>query len=105
MPVLSIIRNGLPARSWIHPAYPVTELKPNCPGEFVFEVLEADGEPLKDDIGQRYLLTADGGQVFWGELLSLTPCTSTVAGLALMRNRPALRGVLRVFPDANEIIN
>jgi hypothetical protein len=80
-------------------------LRPKNAGEFTFEILKRDAKALERFLGQQHLLSADGGQVFWGELISLTPCVSTVPGLALMRQRPALRGVLRVYPDATGAAN
>lgn len=104
MTTISIIREGRPAVILAH-VFPVTELLPERAGDFVFELLSRDGNSLKRYFGQKNLLSADGGQVFWGELMSLTPCTSTVPALSLMRDRPALRGILRVYPDAITPVN
>lgn len=100
MTTISVVKSN-PFRAIIWASvFPVNDLRPGCAGEFIFEILKRDGEPLKRDFGQKQLMSADGGQVFWGELISLTPCTSTVPALAMMRDRPALPGVLRVYPDA-----
>lgn len=62
-----------------------------------FEILEADARTLQSLVGTRHLLSCDGEEVFWGELVSLKPCTSTARGLAMMGDKPALRGLIRIF--------
>jgi hypothetical protein len=104
MTTISIVRDGGQATN-LASVFPVNELIPDRAGEFVFEILERDGKGLERYFGQKHLLSLDGGQVFWGELMSLTPCASTVPGLALMRDRPTLRGVLLVHPDSAKAVN
>lgn len=99
MPIISVVEDD-PLRAIIWASvYAVNDLRPDYAGDFTFEILERDGNVLEQDTGKKQLMSADGGQVFWGELVSLTPCMSTVPGLGYMRDKPALRGVLRVYPD------
>lgn len=105
MGTISIVKDGGRATILASGVYPVGDFSPTFAGEFTFEALERDGRALERCLGERHLLSLDGGQVFWGELISLAPCTSTVQALALMRERPALRGVFRVYPDATGIKN
>jgi hypothetical protein len=104
MTTISIVRENRPAGVWAS-VFPVTRLRPEIAGDFIFEIFERDGKYLQRDLNQKHLLSADGGQVFWGELVSLTPCTSTVPGLALMRDRTTLRGILRIYPDTVTAVN
>ena len=70
--------------------------------ELVFEVLESNAFGIKGAFGIRQLLHFDERGVFWGELMSLEYCASTAQGLALMRERPTFRGVLKIFPPEAE---
>ena len=60
-----------------------------------FEVLESNASALPKQIGVKNLLSIDGETPFWGTLVSLEPCTSTAPGLALLREKSALKGILR----------
>lgn len=62
-----------------------------------FEVLESNAASLHKHIGVIQLLTCDGDEPFWGELIDLQPCISTATGLALLRDRPALRGTVKIY--------
>jgi len=62
-----------------------------------FEVLEANARSLYKHIGVKQLLTCNGHEPFWGELTDLQPCTPSAAGLALLRDRPALRGTVKIY--------
>jgi len=62
-----------------------------------FEVLEVNATSLHKHIGVKQLLTCDGDEPFWGELIDLQPCTPTATGLALLRDRPALRGTVKIY--------
>ena len=64
----------------------------------VFEILESNAIGMENHLHQKQLLQCDKQGVFWGELLSLEYCSSTTPGLALMRDRPTFRGVLKIFP-------
>ena len=68
-------------------------------GGFEFEILEVDAPKLRDQIGIKLFLTCDGEKPFWGELVLLEPCQSTAPGLNLMRNRPTLKGIFKVYSD------
>lgn len=61
-----------------------------------FEVLTVDASILKTLVGRKELYGYEG-RVFWGELVRLDACESTADALSLMRDRPAMRGVLKVY--------
>lgn len=63
-----------------------------------FEILEVNAGSLRDYIGKRNYLTYDNDTPFWGELVTLEPCDSTAPGLRLLRDRPTLKGIIKVFP-------
>lgn len=67
------------------------------PDALKFEVLEANATSLHKYIGVKQLLTCNGDEPFWGELIDLQPCTPSAAGLALLRDRPALRGTVKIY--------
>lgn len=90
--ISEVIDNG-PAVTLASPVYIiVTDSK-----AIEFEVLETDAASLHSQLGRKRFLAIDGA-TFWGELVSLEPCTSTAAGLCMLRQQPALRGVVRIFP-------
>jgi hypothetical protein len=62
-----------------------------------FEVLEANAQSLHQHLGKKQLLTCDGDAPFWGELIRLEPSTATAAGLTMLRDRPTLKGTIRIF--------
>lgn len=64
-----------------------------------FEALEVDVRTLHKYLGVKQFLTCDGNVPFWGELVAVTPCTSTHPGLGMLRDRPTLRGTFRIFPN------
>lgn len=92
MTAISKISEGQPATLLANPVYVTSHTR----DQVEFEVLEADGAALRGFVGVLQLLALDGA-VLWGRLLSLEPCTSTAAGLAMLRDRQTLRGVLRVY--------
>ena len=51
-------------------------------------------EPIAVDLAKRRFIDQ---APFWAELVSLELCTSTAPGLGLMRERPTLRGKLRLL--------
>ena len=61
-----------------------------------FEVLEADAASLESYIGKKQLLAANAS-TFWGEFVSLEPCTSTAPGLGMLRHKPTFHVVIRKF--------
>lgn len=65
--------------------------------ELVFEVFERDATGLRARLGKYEQYGIDPTQLmFTAKLTSLEPCESTHPGLALLRERPTLRGVLRI---------
>ncbi len=70
--------------------------------EVKFEVFEEAEISLKNLVGKiRYFRL--GVQAFWAELKTLDPCESTHPGLALLRDRKTLRGVLCVMEEALQV--
>jgi hypothetical protein len=79
------------------PIYPTSALSLQAGTEFTFEVRDVDAGSLRRRLGtlEHYMLDS---QTFWATLISLEPCRSTHIGLALLRDKPRLRGVLRMKP-------
>jgi hypothetical protein len=60
-------------------------------------VLEADASSLKRLIGKTETFGVDSRQLpFIGKLVSLERCTSSVDALSLIREKPAMRGVILI---------
>jgi hypothetical protein len=96
MSALSIFPpEGGPAFGCANPIYLTSELSLRTGDKITFEVLDADASQLKALVGKMELFALDS-KVFWGTLVSLDPCESTVSSLALMRYRPAMCGVFEV---------
>lgn len=72
------------------------------PDTLKFEMLEVNGAGLRNHIGLKHQLSCDGGAPFWGELISLELCESTSPGLAFMRDRPTLKGLVRIYAGEPE---
>ena len=65
--------------------------------ELVFEMFEVDAGCLRARLGEFRNYGLDRGQqLFSAKLTSLEPCESTHPGLALLRDRPTLRGVFTI---------
>ena len=64
-------------------------------GVLTFEISEHQGESLKTLIGKPEQFLLDSSSGFWGELLKLERCDSTISWLCLLE-KPVMRGVLRV---------
>jgi hypothetical protein len=62
----------------------------------IFEVLETGAESLKSRVGMTLHYVFER-QAVWGRLESLEACDSSHPGLALMRDRATLRGVITFF--------
>ena len=92
MAAISIISEGRAATLLANPVYVTSHTQDRVE----FEVLETDASALRQVVGTPQLLALDS-TALWGQLLSLEPCTSTAAGLAMLRDRPALRGTLRIY--------
>lgn len=71
-------------------------------GALKFEVLETNAASLHKHIGVKQLLTCDGDEPFWGELIDLQPCTPSAAGLALLRDRTTLRGTVKIYSGESQ---
>ena len=105
MTCLSISRELGPAVVVANPIFIISRTESAVSGsELIFEVFETDGGPLRSLIGQSVCYAFDG-EACWGQLLSLGECTSSHPALEYLRDRPALRGVLRLFPDRGVIPN
>ncbi len=65
--------------------------------EIVFEVFEIDASALRTRLGKSDQYGIDPRHpIFSAKLTSLEPCISTHPSLTLMRDKPALRGVLTI---------
>jgi hypothetical protein len=77
------------------PLYPVSQPDYRPGARITFEVLEADAASLKRLVGKTETFGTDPEHPpFIGQLVSLEPCSSSVAALSLMREKPAMRGVI-----------
>lgn len=65
--------------------------------EVEFEVLESNVGSLRSQIGLKHFLAYNDRTPFWAELVSLERCVSTAVGLGLMRERPTLKGKLKIL--------
>lgn len=93
MATISKVIDGGPAVVLVNAAY-ITQDRSDV---LEFEVLEANAGSLKDCVGAKQFL-AYNGVTFWGELVTLVPCSNTALGLGLLRNEATLRGTIRKFP-------
>jgi hypothetical protein len=66
-----------------------------------FEVLEVNAPRLLKELVGRKEVYGYEGRAFLGELVSLDSCESTAYDLSLMRDRAALRGVLKIMQWTN----
>lgn len=98
MAALTLIRERGPHTVAANPIYAVSGRGLKAPGEVIFEVLAADAQGLRPLVGARHLFSLDGW-LFWADFVSLEQCVSSVPGLELLRDWPALRGVMHVVPD------
>ena len=100
MTCLSILRERGPATVAANPIWPLDALNIRGGGEFRFEVFDVDASQLKAIIGaHRCFYINETSGTFWARLQSLDPCVSTHPGLALLRDKPTLRGVLVVVEE------
>ena len=100
MSCLSVVRDGGPPVVVANPIYLFSPIEVRNGAEVTFEVLAADASSSKDLIGQiRYYYLVPPG-LFWARLKTLDECQSTHPGLALLRNKPAFRGVFSIFGNA-----
>jgi hypothetical protein len=98
MSALSIFpTEGGPACGCANPIHLTSEASFRPGDKLTFEVLERDASQLKSLVGKTELFGLNS-TAFFGKLLSLEPCESTVSALAMMRDRPALRGIFEVYP-------
>jgi hypothetical protein len=93
MAAISKINQSGPAVLLVNAAH-ITEKRSDL---IEFEILDVNSGSLKKLIGEKQLLACDDS-TFWGELISLEPCVSTASGLGLLRNKPTLKGIIRIFP-------
>jgi hypothetical protein len=69
-------------------------------GVLTFEISEHQGESLKTLVGKPEQFLLDSSHGFWGELLKLERCDSTISWLCVLE-KPVMRGVLRVHKIIN----
>jgi hypothetical protein len=71
------------------------EFDPHVGDEIEFEVLEKNTTQLKKIVGETHTFGLEG-KAFVAEVSKLEPRVSTVNGLSLMRDEPAMYGVLTI---------
>lgn len=99
MATLSILEEDGILVTCANPIYPTSPVDSHRGAKITFEVLEVDASSLKRlaGTGRMETFVMDPHQFpFSAELTTLEPCTSTVPALSLLRDRPAMRGVLTV---------
>jgi hypothetical protein len=95
MTCLSILPDDSPATVAANPIFPLEPFAIRTSAEIKFEVFEADAAELKTLVGEYRCFYIDGaGGTFWAQLKTLERCVSTHPGLAMLRDKPTLRGVL-----------
>ena len=100
MACLSIIRDGGPATVAANPIFPLDPVIIRGGAEIRFEVFEVNAGELKSLVGaHRCFYIDETSGVFWARLNRLERCVSTHRGLALLRDKPTLQGVLVVVEE------
>lgn len=101
MACLSVFRENkkgaVVAANPIYIVYPPADLKRAT--LLKFEMLEADASMLSHMVGEYNYYAIGSDIAFWGILKSLVPCQSTASGLALLRDKPSLMGVIEMYDD------
>jgi hypothetical protein len=77
-----------------NPIFPISDSGEE--GKVTFEVFEQDATSLKLRLGKVESYCMDDGEPFFGELISLEACLSTHPGLAFLREKPTMRGVMKI---------
>jgi hypothetical protein len=97
MACLSILRDNGQTTVVADSIFPLASFTIRDEAEIRFEVLEKDADELKSLVGKHQCFYIDETSgVFWAGLKCLNPCISTHRGLALLRDKPTLCGVLTV---------
>jgi hypothetical protein len=98
MSCLSLIRDGGICSVVANPVFVITPDRLEGGADVTFEVFEEDATALKAllDKPEHYVLDST---LLWAQLKVLEPCESTHPGLALLRNRSTLRGLLRLIQE------
>ena len=100
MTCLSVLHDGGPVIVAANPIFPLDPVTVRGGAEIRFEVFEVDAGKLKSLVGAHRCFYIDQKTgVFWARLNSLERCVSTHPGLALLRDKPTLRGVLIVVDE------
>ena len=94
MATISIYEGNGPAKLLASPVFVTSERH----DEIEFEVLEVDAGALRSCLGADayYVLGSEGAR--WASLVSLDYCQSGAPGLQSLRDRPILKGVLKLHP-------
>ena len=82
---------------WGNPIYLTSEVSFRRGDKLTFEVLEQDASQLKSLVG-KFELFGLNSRAFFAQLVTLERCQSTVPPLAMMRDRPTMRGILEIYP-------
>ena len=96
MTAISVVSEGQPAKVLANPVH-ITSRRND---HIEFEVLEANAGGLRKVAGTTQLLAIEGVAIF-GTLESLESCASTAKGLAMLRTKATLKGVIRTYPESH----
>jgi hypothetical protein len=103
MACLSIVGQGRPVVVVANPVFVTSPEDSRDSTDLTFEVLEEDAAALGSLIGKAQFYILNSANPFWGQLRTLEPCESIHPGLAHLRHKTTLRGVLTVFQEATSI--
>ena len=97
MASLSVLGEGGIVMGCANPIFIISDEGRSKGAKLVFEVFEADASGLRARLGKLDQYGIDPRHLmFSAKLTSLEPCESTHPGLALLRDKPTLRGVLTI---------
>ncbi len=92
---LSILGDSGPVRVAANPIFPFDPVAFHGGAEIGFEVFDVDASELKSLVGSyRCFCIDETSGILWAQLKSLELCVSSHPGLAMLRGKPTLRGVL-----------
>jgi hypothetical protein len=77
------------------PVFLLADFNPHVGDKVEFEVLDSNATQLKNLVGTTQTFGLEG-QAFVAEVTELKPRVSTVNGLSMMRDVPAMHGVLTI---------
>lgn len=89
------VLGGTTSANWAH-VYVVSKNRKRLE----FEVLEVEADPIRQAVGAHNYVACGTDRPFWGRLVSLEPCESTVPELCLAQGLPTLKGIVEIEPPA-----